>query len=104
VRAADRLHAVAITDHVQDVARRWARCWTLLAVVAFVPVAMWRGIPRGPNLDAGGPLSHAAIVAREFGLPAVTTVRRATLTLRDGDHVEVDGTAGVVRRLDPVES
>jgi pyruvate,water dikinase len=61
-------------------------------------------IAGGVVLDAGGPLSHAAIVAREFGLPAVTNVRRATLTLRDGDHVEVDGTAGVVRRLDPVES
>jgi len=63
VRAADRLHAVAITDHVQDVARRWARRWTLLAVVAFVPVAMWRGIPRGPNLDAWESIAQTAALA-----------------------------------------
>jgi pyruvate,water dikinase len=51
-------------------------------------------------LEVGGPLSHGAIIAREFGLPAVLTVRGATRTLSDGECVEVDGFAGLVRRLD----
>ncbi len=50
-------------------------------------------------LEEGGPLSHAAIVAREFGLPAVLNVKGATRALGTGDEVEVDGTGGVVTRV-----
>lgn len=50
--------------------------------------------------DLGGPLSHAAIVMRELGVPAVVNVTDATRTLRDGERVFVDGDAGLVRRLD----
>ncbi len=50
-------------------------------------------------LEEGGPLSHGAIVAREFGLPAVLTVRGATHTFLDGELLEVDGFSGAVRRL-----
>ncbi len=46
-------------------------------------------------LDRGGPLSHAAILARELGLPAVLNVAGAT-TLLEGHDVTVDGDAGVV--------
>ena len=46
--------------------------------------------------DAGGALSHAAIVAREHGLPAVVATGRATTVLRDGQLVTVDGAAGTV--------
>ena len=49
--------------------------------------------------DIGAPLSHAAIVAREFGIPAVVGCGNATMMLRTGDEVEVDGAAGVVRKL-----
>lgn len=52
-------------------------------------------------LETGGPLAHAAIVAREFGLPAVLNVPRVTKILDDGELVTVDGTAGVVDRADP---
>jgi pyruvate,water dikinase len=52
-------------------------------------------------LETGGPLAHAAIVARELGLPAVLNVSSATRILRDGETVRVDGTRGVVDRLDP---
>ena len=48
-------------------------------------------------LERGGPLSHAAIVARELGVPAVLNVPDATRLLGDGVVVEVDGTRGVVR-------
>ena len=50
--------------------------------------------------DAGGALSHAAIVAREHGIPAVVATGRATADLRDGQLVTVDGTAGTVELLD----
>lgn len=53
----------------------------------------------GIVLEKGGPLSHAAIVAREFGLPAVLNLRGATKLFTDGDEVEVDGTGGVVTRV-----
>jgi phosphohistidine swiveling domain-containing protein len=47
--------------------------------------------------DTGGILSHAAIVAREYGLPAVVGCDVATSAIRDGARVEVDGDAGRVR-------
>jgi pyruvate,water dikinase len=47
----------------------------------------------------GGSLSHAAVVAREFGVPCVTATSVALSVLRDGEEVEVDGFAGVVRRV-----
>jgi phosphoenolpyruvate synthase/pyruvate phosphate dikinase len=47
--------------------------------------------------DVGGLHSHAAIVAREFGIPCVVGTNRATLDLPDGGFVEVDGTRGTVK-------
>ncbi|GAA3632393.1 PEP/pyruvate-binding domain-containing protein [Microlunatus ginsengisoli] len=50
--------------------------------------------------DVGAPLSHAAIVARELGIPAVVGCGDATMRLRTGDRVRVDGSAGTVTRLE----
>jgi rifampicin phosphotransferase len=50
--------------------------------------------------EMGGLLSHAAILAREYGLPAVVNVRDATRRLRDGDRVRLDGTTGRLRVLE----
>ena len=50
--------------------------------------------------EVGGSLSHAAVVAREFGVPAVVGTGVALATLRDGQLVEVDGDRGTVRSLD----
>lgn len=47
--------------------------------------------------DRGGQLSHAAIVAREYGIPAVVGTMKATATIPDGALVEVDGSKGIVR-------
>lgn len=46
--------------------------------------------------DTGGAASHAAIVAREYGLPAVLAVTGATQLIRDGQQIEVDGDRGLV--------
>ena len=46
--------------------------------------------------DAGGLLSHSAIVAREYGIPGVVGTRDATDRIRDGTRVRVDGDAGSV--------
>ena len=49
--------------------------------------------------DVGGILSHSAVVAREYRVPAVVGAGDATSLLHDGTLVEVDGSAGVVRVL-----
>ncbi|WP_369370403.1 PEP-utilizing enzyme [Promicromonospora sp. Populi] len=50
--------------------------------------------------DIGAPLSHAAIVARELGIPAVVGCGDATSRLRTGDLVRVDGEQGTVEVLE----
>jgi pyruvate,water dikinase len=47
--------------------------------------------------DVGGSLCHAAVVAREYRLPAVVGTRSATATIVSGQVLEVDGESGVVR-------
>ncbi|HXR51166.1 MAG TPA: PEP-utilizing enzyme, partial [Steroidobacteraceae bacterium] len=50
--------------------------------------------------DIGGSMSHAAIVAREYGLPAVVGTGTATRRIRDGQRIRVDGGLGIVTLLD----
>jgi phosphohistidine swiveling domain-containing protein len=54
----------------------------------------------GLIMERGGQLSHGAVVAREYGLPAVAGIPGITTVLRDGDEILVDGMAGIVTRLD----
>ena len=49
--------------------------------------------------DIGGSMSHAAIVAREYGLPAVVGTGTATQKIKDGQRIRVDGGRGVVTIL-----
>jgi pyruvate, water dikinase len=49
--------------------------------------------------DIGGSMSHAAIVAREFGLPAVVGTGTATSRIKDGQRIRVDGGRGLVTIL-----
>jgi pyruvate,water dikinase len=46
--------------------------------------------------DAGGLTSHAAVLAREFAIPAVIGTSSATRTIKNGDRIRVNGTTGVV--------
>ena len=68
------------------VAETTAPPWTPLFAVAAAVVT-----------DTGGVLSHCAVVAREYGIPAVVGAGGATKVIADGDVVEVDGDAGTVR-------
>lgn len=49
--------------------------------------------------EMGGLLSHASIVAREYGIPCVVNVQGIIAALEDGDLIEVDGTSGIVKIL-----
>lgn len=62
--------------------------WTVLFTVAGAVVT-----------DAGGILSHAGTVAREYRIPAVLGTKFATKTLKDGDVVRVDGSEGTIEVL-----
>ena len=50
----------------------------------------------GVVTDTGGMLTHAAIAAREYGIPAVVGTWNATNSIRDGDVIKIDGNLGVV--------
>lgn len=51
-------------------------------------------------IEIGSTLSHAAIVAREYGLPAVVNIPQATQIIRDGQLIRVDGSGGRVTILE----
>lgn len=59
------------------------------------------GTVAGLVSETGSPLSHLAILAREYGVPVVVGVDRAVEVLGDGDLVLVDGSAGVVEPVGP---
>ncbi|MFC3897515.1 rifamycin-inactivating phosphotransferase [Lentzea rhizosphaerae] len=50
--------------------------------------------------EVGGPMTHGAVVAREYGLPAVVAVENATRLIRDGQRIRINGTDGYVEILD----
>ena len=56
------------------------------------------GLAVGVVAEAGGVLCHAAIVAREYGIPAVVGARDAMVRLVDGEQIVIDGAAGIVAR------
>jgi pyruvate,water dikinase len=49
--------------------------------------------------EVGGLMTHGAVIAREYGLPAVVAVERATRLIQDGQRVRVHGTDGYVELL-----
>lgn len=53
----------------------------------------------GLVMERGGVLSHGAVVAREYHLPAVTAIPNVTHLLQDGEWIELNGTEGIVRRI-----
>ncbi len=53
----------------------------------------------GLLVEHGSLLSHAAIVSRELGIPAIVSIPGVTGWLEDGDQVELDGCTGVVKKM-----
>ena len=56
------------------------------------------GLLRAVATETGGLLSHAAVISREYGVPAVLSIPRLTQRVVDGEVITVDGGAGTVRR------
>jgi phosphoenolpyruvate synthase/pyruvate phosphate dikinase len=54
---------------------------------------------KGLVTDAGGAVSHPAVVSREFGIPAVVGTTNGTRTIKSGDRIRVNGTVGKVEIL-----
>ena len=54
---------------------------------------------RGLVTEVGGRMTHGAVIAREYGLPAVVGVENATRLIRDGQRIRVQGTEGYVEIL-----
>jgi phosphohistidine swiveling domain-containing protein len=83
------LHSIEEADRLQKgdilVARATDPGWTPLFLKA-----------GGLVMELGGMLSHGAVVAREYGLPAVVNVTGATQRLKDGQRITVDGARGMV--------
>jgi pyruvate,water dikinase len=72
-------------------------------LIAPVTAPSWApvfGKIRATVTDIGGIMSHAAIVCREYRLPAVTGTGSASTRIRTGQRIRVDGTAGTVTLLD----
>jgi pyruvate,water dikinase len=68
-------------------------------LVAKITTPAWTplfALASGIVTDVGGPLSHSSIVAREYGVPAVLGTGVATHRIRGGQHITVDGDAGMV--------
>lgn len=70
----------------------------LVAPVIDPGMAPLFGIAAGLVVEMGGTLSHGAIIAREYGLPAVANIPGITMAVRDGELIELDAAGGVVRR------
>jgi rifampicin phosphotransferase len=73
----------------------------LVAPVIDPGMAPLFGIAAGLVVEMGGTLSHGAIIAREYGLPAVANIPGITISVRDGEIIELDAAAGAVRRREP---
>jgi phosphohistidine swiveling domain-containing protein len=61
------------------------------------------GLVSGIITEVGGLLSHAAVIGREYGIPAVLNVPDATRILKTGQRVEMDGRAGTITMLESGE-
>jgi pyruvate,water dikinase len=85
IKTADQLHTLRAGEVL--VCPTTQAAWTMVFRRAGAVVA-----------ETGSVLSHTAIVAREFGLPAVVAAANATSSLMDGEEVTVDGTRGIVTR------
>ena len=71
----------------------------LVASVIDPGMAPLIGLAAGLIVEIGGTFSHGAIIAREYGLPAIANVPGATHLLKGGERVAVNATTGMITRL-----
>lgn len=98
-----RVEGIARIIHHPDDIARLAKGEILIAPStdpAWMPLFLKAG---GLVMETGGFLSHGAIVAREFGLPAIVNIPGIMQILRDGDMVVIDGPAGTLIRTSSVQ-
>jgi len=72
----------------------------LVAPITDVGWTPYFAVISGLVTDVGSAVSHGAVVAREYGLPAVLNTRNATSVLKTGERVVIDGDRGTIERLD----
>lgn len=92
-KVAGPVHVIILEDDFHSfqkgeilVTKQTSPAWTPLFMAA-----------RGVVTEIGGSLSHAAIVAREYGIPAVVAVKKATKLLKNGQIVILDGSKGTIQ-------
>jgi phosphohistidine swiveling domain-containing protein len=88
-----------VTNNAQEAAERLLNITGPVVLVTHVTDPVWSSLFRRLTAvvtEMGGAISHAAIVARENGIPAVVGVPEATRRIRDGQRIRVDGAAGTV--------
>jgi len=91
-----------VTNDPLDAGRRLLEMDEPVVLVTRLTDPAWSGLFRRLSAvvtELGGVISHAAIVARENGLPAVVGIPEVTRLVRDGQRLRVDGAAGVVEVL-----
>jgi pyruvate,water dikinase len=54
----------------------------------------------GLVMEVGGLMTHGAVVAREYGIPAIVGVHQATQLLADGEEITINGSTGVIQRIE----
>jgi pyruvate,water dikinase len=102
------LHGIPISSGVVSGPVRFVRAtadWSrvqrgdiIVASVIDPGMAPLFGIAGGLIVEMGGTLSHGAIIAREYGLPAITNVVRVTSRLVEDERITMDAAQGIVRR------
>lgn len=95
---------VAIVHHPDEI-ENLSRDNTILVIPSTDPAWLSRlHLASGLIIETGGLLSHGSIIAREYGLPAVANIPRATERFHTGDIILVDGSTGVIQLLHPAKS
>lgn len=97
------VEGVARVVHTVDQAASLQPGDILIAPVTDVGWSPYFRIIGGLATDVGSAISHGAVVAREYGLPAVVNLRAASRLFRSGERVRLDADRGTLSRLDPVD-
>jgi pyruvate,water dikinase len=97
--AKGKVTGVARVATTLDEARNVQPGEILVTITTLPPWTPLFGVVAAVVTETGGPLSHCAIVAREYGIPAVVGVPGATQRITTGQRISVDGAAGTVTLL-----